>query len=44
MLPLALALAPGIAIAFFIYWKDKFNREPGKYAQYYTRHYYSKIC
>jgi protease PrsW len=31
MLPLALALAPGIAIAFFIYWKDKFNREPAKY-------------
>jgi protease PrsW len=31
MVPLALALAPGIAIAFFIYWKDKYNREPRRY-------------
>jgi protease PrsW len=25
---LALAIAPGIAICIFIYWKDKYNREP----------------
>ena len=27
---LALAVAPGIAISIFIYWKDKFDREPRK--------------
>ena len=25
---LALAIAPGIAICFFIYFKDKYNKEP----------------
>ena len=28
---LLLAIAPGIAISFYIYLKDKFNREPAKY-------------
>lgn len=28
MLLLALAIAPGLAIIIFIYWKDKFDREP----------------
>ncbi|HRH48147.1 MAG TPA: PrsW family glutamic-type intramembrane protease [Panacibacter sp.] len=28
---LLLAIAPGIAISFYIYLKDKFNREPTKY-------------
>jgi protease PrsW len=28
MLPLALALAPGIAIILFIYWRDQYEREP----------------
>jgi RsiW-degrading membrane proteinase PrsW (M82 family) len=28
MLLLALAIAPGLAICIFIYWKDKFDREP----------------
>ena len=28
---LLLAIAPGIAISFYIYFKDKFNREPAKY-------------
>lgn len=28
---LALALAPGIAITLFIYWKDKLNKEPLKW-------------
>jgi len=27
---LALAIAPGLAIALFIYWKDKFDKEPRK--------------
>ena len=27
---LGLAIAPGVAISTYIYWKDKFNREPGK--------------
>lgn len=28
---LALAVAPGCAIVFYIYWKDKYDREPLKY-------------
>ncbi|GDX51079.1 protease PrsW [Bacteroidota bacterium] len=28
MILIALALAPGLAIMIFIYWKDKFDREP----------------
>ena len=28
MFPIALAIAPGLAIIIFIYWKDKFDREP----------------
>lgn len=28
---LALALAPGVAIALFMYWKDRYNREPIKW-------------
>ncbi len=28
MIPIALALAPGLAIMIFIYWKDKFDKEP----------------
>jgi RsiW-degrading membrane proteinase PrsW (M82 family) len=27
---LALAVAPGVAISLFVYWKDKFDREPRK--------------
>src|ERR1044072_6085174 len=27
---LALAVAPGCAIVFYIYWKDKYDREPFK--------------
>jgi RsiW-degrading membrane proteinase PrsW (M82 family) len=27
---LAIAIAPGVAISIFVYWKDKFDREPGK--------------
>jgi len=28
MEPLAMAIAPGLAIAFYIYWRDKYEREP----------------
>ena len=28
MFPITLALAPGLAIMIFIYWKDKFDKEP----------------
>jgi len=31
MLPLALAIAPGLAICLFIYSRDRFNREPPRY-------------
>lgn len=31
---LALAIAPGLAICIFIYWKDKFDPEPKKYLIY----------
>ncbi len=30
LLPVAVAIAPGVAIAIFIYWKDKYDREPRK--------------
>ena len=28
MFLVALALAPGLAIMIFVYWKDKFEKEP----------------
>jgi RsiW-degrading membrane proteinase PrsW (M82 family) len=31
MLPLALAIAPGLAIILYIYFKDSYDREPKKY-------------
>lgn len=31
MLPLALAIAPGLAIILYIYYKDPYNKEPKKY-------------
>ncbi|MBI1305627.1 MAG: PrsW family intramembrane metalloprotease [Bacteroidetes bacterium] len=30
MILLALAIAPGLAISIYIYWKDKFDREPAR--------------
>jgi RsiW-degrading membrane proteinase PrsW (M82 family) len=30
LVPLALAIAPGVGIAFYIYWKDTFDKEPRK--------------
>lgn len=31
MILLALAIAPGLAIAIYVYWKDKYDKEPMKY-------------